>query len=611
MSTQLVKDQINAFLKTEKPEVLCIRGNWGTGKTYNWQTAIKALRGDPMAVALNQYAYVSLFGVSSVNQIKASILQNTIIRDKIGDLITSETVRETLAKGERGIKATIVKMLPLGGDGIFDAAISALSLLSNKQIICFDDLERKAAGLSAGDVLGFMSYLKEQRECKVVLLLNDEALKGEDKEQFTSYLEKVVDINLRFAPMAFESAQIALDNIEGSESLKELIRGSSVRLGIDNVRVIQKIFRLAALIEPLLKQYKPGVLKSVVHSLVLFGWCHYQPELAPGMEFVKQKGAYSSILEREKNKADPVADKWSEMLRRYGYGYTDDFDLVLMQGVADGYFKQESVDSHAAELHQREQAEEARRDLDAAWDKYHYSFRDTQDEVLAALYASFMKNALYYNLSTAIGLVDVFRELGDRRSEEIFEHFVDVHKGTPDVFDVSNMYRFGREVPEDLKERVTELYKGAKPQLSVVELFLTLEKDGFHSEVADKLAEVPVDEYVRALTTCYGEELASIRRGLTADLNVTNPGPASIKIMARAAEALSIIGKENPLNLRRTRMWKLIQRVEALKHGVEEEDSEAAQPEPAQSAKPANARPSKPEKAAPRRASRRASKPSE
>ncbi|MBZ9998031.1 hypothetical protein [Mesorhizobium sp. BH1-1-4] len=111
MSTQLVRDQIAAFLKTETPEVLCIRGRWGTGKTYNWQTTIKQLKGKAETVALSQYAYVSLFGVGSINQIKAAILQNTVTRDKIGDFITSESISAALSKGEKALKSGFLKLL--------------------------------------------------------------------------------------------------------------------------------------------------------------------------------------------------------------------------------------------------------------------------------------------------------------------------------------------------------------------------------------------------------------------------------------------------------------------------------------------------------------------
>ncbi|AID31593.1 hypothetical protein ACVILI_005369 [Mesorhizobium sp. USDA 4775] len=598
MSTQLVKDQIKAFLKTDTPEVLCIRGNWGTGKTYNWQTTVKALRKDPKAVALKEYAYVSLFGVSSITQIKAGILQNTVVRDKIGDLITSETVSEVVSRGEKGLKTSILKVFSLGGSGIFDAALSALSLLSTNQIICFDDLERKGAGISAGDILGFMSYLKEERRCKVVLLLNDEALKGADKDQFTSYLEKVVDINLRFAPTPAESAKIAMDGVAGADALKAMVSERSVKLGIDNVRVIRKIFRLVALIEPMLKDYQPGVLKSVVSSIVLFGWCHFQPELSPSTEYVKQRGLWETAAERQKKKEDPVAEKWSQLLRSYGYGHTDEFDLVLMEGVADGYFEQDKIDAHAAALHKREQASEARRELDVAWDKFHYSFRDSQDEVLGTMYGAFMKNAEFHNLGAVTALIDLFRELeGRERADKMFERFVETHEGIPGAFDTSSMLRFGHEIPEDMKERVVELNAGEAPKLTVDELFLKLERDGFHSKVADRLAEVPVDEYVRVLTSYVGEDLAKIRRGLTADLNVINPNEASIRIMERAGEALTIIAKESGFNARRARGWRLIERLEGPKVEQEEEDGVAAvaaerAPKPARPApaKPASKR---------------------
>lgn len=591
MSTELVKDQIKAFLKTDTPEVLCIRGNWGTGKTYNWQTTVKALRNDPKAVSLNQYAYVSLFGVSSINQIKAGILQNTVTRDRIGDLITSESVNAFFSKSERTFKGAILKLLPVGGEGVFDAAISALSVLSTSQIICFDDLERKAAGLSAGDVLGFMSYLKEERRCKVVLLLNDEALKGDDKDQFLSYLEKVVDINLRFAPTPAESAKIAFGDIVGMDKLKAVVGERSIKLGIDNVRVIRKIFRLVALIEPQLAAYKPGVFKTVVNSLVLFGWCYYQPELAPSLDFVRKLGEYDGFLRDKEKQPDPTEENWKKMLHEYGYGHTDDFDLVLMQGVADGYFKQEDIDAHAKGLSEREQANDARNELDSALDGFYQTFRRSQAEVLDRLYDCFMKNIRFYGLSRLGSLVVLFRELDvPRRAEEMFSAYAEINKGSPGAFDLSSLRQMGYEFPEDLKHRVIALQKNSKQVLNTNELFLRLERDGFHSDVAEQLAQIPVEEYVRVLSTYEGEDMTQIRRGLTAYLNVIDAAPPATTIMDRAGEALMIIAKESFINEKRAMVWGLIQRLERknAKPAAFEQPVEASEP-----AKPAKARPQK------------------
>jgi hypothetical protein len=36
MSATLVEKEIERFLASPEPEVLCLRGKWGVGKTYSW-----------------------------------------------------------------------------------------------------------------------------------------------------------------------------------------------------------------------------------------------------------------------------------------------------------------------------------------------------------------------------------------------------------------------------------------------------------------------------------------------------------------------------------------------------------------------------------------------
>jgi Cdc6-like AAA superfamily ATPase len=42
--TQAVKNEIERFLRSSEPEVLCITGSWGVGKTYTWQTILDRVR---------------------------------------------------------------------------------------------------------------------------------------------------------------------------------------------------------------------------------------------------------------------------------------------------------------------------------------------------------------------------------------------------------------------------------------------------------------------------------------------------------------------------------------------------------------------------------------
>ena len=78
------------------------------------------------------------------------------------------------------------------------------------QIICIDDLERRSKTLDVKDVLGLISFLKEERRCKIVLLLNDGELDEESGKAFLAHFEKTVDIHVRFDATSEESAAIGV-----------------------------------------------------------------------------------------------------------------------------------------------------------------------------------------------------------------------------------------------------------------------------------------------------------------------------------------------------------------------------------------------------------------
>lgn len=567
MSVEDVKAQIDRFLKSVDPEVLCIRGNWGTGKTYVWQTAAKNLRDGKDKVALDQYAYVSLFGVNSINQLRSSILQNTLPRAQIGDLVTSETVKAKLNPIEGALKRGLMAMLNVAGEGVFDAVVSGLLIMVSKQIICFDDLERKGADLRTGDVLGYVSYLKEERKCKIVILLNDEALKEDDFAQFGSYLEKVVDFNLKFEPTPEQSAAIALDG--ANDQIKDLIRERCIKLGIDNVRVIRKIYRLAQEIEPLLKAYKVEVLHSVVTTIVLMAWAHFQPELAPTKEFLTTRSNfYADFIGNKDGKLSATEIKWMQLIREYGYSYTDDFDHALLRGIEDGYFSKEIVERHAEELNQRVKADEAAARLRTAWRQFQDTFADTAEECLRQFAACLTENGRFYDLHNVVPIVSLFRDLGRREEgDRLFGAYLESRKGIKGAYDLTDTTIFGNRVDPDIRELVSRFEQGDKPRYEVDELFFRLCDDGYDRSITEQLAAIPISEYVRVLTKYTGSELGIIRRALTQYNQLGNPSDAQQKIIRNAGAALEQIGRESTINKLRTESWGIFQKIAWLDHG--------------------------------------------
>lgn len=133
-----------------------------------------------------------------------------------------DTVRVNVAAGTKQLGRRLTRFLqklPLITTHIGDLG-PLWFMTAKKTIICVDDIERRGRQLSIRELLGQIALLKEQKKCKVVLILNDEALE-DDETEFNMYYEKVVDVSLSFAPTAEECVVIALSpKTSGEEILK-------------------------------------------------------------------------------------------------------------------------------------------------------------------------------------------------------------------------------------------------------------------------------------------------------------------------------------------------------------------------------------------------------
>lgn len=239
MKLEVIKSQIDKFLASGEPGVLAIKGTWGVGKTFAWNKFLLDAKNENR-VCLKKYSYISLFGINSLDVFKYSIFENVIDRNIIGTDANVDTFKKNTADllaslGRKTVK--LVKGASLLKD--FVPAIESFSFLSlEKHLICIDDLERRGENLSAKDILGLVSLLKEQKKCQVVILLND----GEDGlEDYEKYREKVIDIELAFEPEPIESASIVfLPDTPQYLRLREL----TTSLGIRNIRILKKIERI-------------------------------------------------------------------------------------------------------------------------------------------------------------------------------------------------------------------------------------------------------------------------------------------------------------------------------------------------------------------------------
>lgn len=557
MSVALVKNEILTFLKSSEPGVLCVRGKWGVGKTFAWSEQLKTAH-DRKEIALTRYSYVSLFGINSLDELKLSIFENVVAlsgRKLRADLNTLDSfITSNFGSWRKPIR--LLQSIPgirsiIGGEA--SAIISFLTI--RDQIICFDDLERRGQRLDIRDVLGLVSLLREQRGCKVVIILNDEALSGDEKTEFQTHLEKVVDISLVYGPTASESVSIALDQ---SNDVSQYIGECCGSLGIANIRVIKRIESFVRMIEPLLIDFDKDVFRVACSSLVLFCWARDQPGEAPTLDFLTSSKARSVFGLQEKENLSDKEAAWSALLAAYGYTWTDDFSLALIEGVWAGFFDPVKIENGAKDLHNKLASAKADGSFEDAWRLYHDSFSDNADEVLDAIYASFMNNYRYIAPLNLNGTVALFKDLGrNEQALEMIRYYVENRDEPRSFFDLERDPFSGDINDIDVLNAFAKRCAVPDEALDISTMLLRL-KESWNDEILAELAAAKIEEYKTVFKETSGTDLRRMIAGVLQFDRINNASAVMKEISRRAKEALKLIGAESPINARRVAKFGIV-----------------------------------------------------
>src|SRR4051812_44642992 len=152
-ATKLVQDELERFLRSDEPEVICLTGDWGVGKTFSWQAALEATKATK-TYAFDRYSYVSLFGLNSLEGLKLSLFENLEFLDAPPESLVQKGFTGARSLFSRAKKlSSLASVLPYVG-GILSKAGPLYFSLIRDQFVCIDDLERRGGQLELKDVLG-------------------------------------------------------------------------------------------------------------------------------------------------------------------------------------------------------------------------------------------------------------------------------------------------------------------------------------------------------------------------------------------------------------------------------------------------------------------------
>jgi hypothetical protein len=271
-----VEQVLTLFMSDNNFQVLALKGKWGVGKTHLIKDFLDRRKQD--------FYYASVFGLSSIDQLKSRILAGH--KPKIDNPTISENLQtDVKIVGKRLLgniwgffsknSSRIEKNSGIGDFKIAGSLITmtgdlAFNLIFNNikdSLMCIDDLERKS-NLSLDEILGFTEYLVQDLKCKVIIIYNEEELVKDEaaKEVLSKYREKVIDIEVELNPTVEENFSFVFKE---DETHLNIIQETFEKTKINNIRVLKKTKWNLDKFQPLIKDWNPIIISLIIRNIII------------------------------------------------------------------------------------------------------------------------------------------------------------------------------------------------------------------------------------------------------------------------------------------------------------------------------------------------------
>lgn len=551
MSIEIFKDVAEQFLRENECKVLAIKGDWGVGKTYAWHRLTERVAGSMWPPT---YCYVSLFGLSSIDEIRSAMLASTRPADSLGQQLNLVTVNERwwtfLSAGIGKTRHQLKRILEdtTVGKHVSVALDTIAPWILKNMVVCFDDFERIGSRLSHEELMGFASTLKETAGCKVVLIFNEDKLPV-DENAYKKYREKVVDLELKFAPTAEEAIEWGLS---AGLPFRDVAAKAAKTLNIINVRVLKRISTVIRLLERSFKGVREEVQREAVASATVIGWAYFDRSgAAPTAEFLKSWNSFTRSLEDKKSKPTEQEEKWAARLNDVGFLHFDEFDETILKVIEQGYVQSSGFEAEAHKRSQLYDKGDLEQSFRGAWDKYHESFADDSTEVIAALDTEARRAIKILGPMDLNATVVLFRKLHrDDLANGLIQYYIQERRFDTELFDLLSS-PFGSEVSDPaLRAAFASKHEEVASSVTLRDAVETISKGrGWSREDSRAIEKATADDFYALFKGPLAVRRRSAIQGCIRAAAQTNSSEVTQKIM----EALGRIAAESPINALRLR----------------------------------------------------------
>ena len=443
---------LEEFLESDTIQVLELKGDWGVGKTYYFQNFLAWAKHNDKLSKLKAYSYVSLFGCASVSSLEASIFAyHEPLSDKAGARLTSAS---------KPIKSFLDKVgqatMELGGARFaFGTASALIDGLIRKYyikefLICFDDIERMSQQMSPSAFLGLVSSLKEQQNCKILLIYNYDKLSGSNQllqQTIEEYREKIIDREVSLRPTVEENMAIAWPRQMGRPSSFEHVFKIST---CANIRVIRKARWAVEYFSRILGDQWPNIRDSFQLAVASLTVIYYSrkdlfpdPSSILADDFFKHLAAESQLHRAQ-----------YEFMRRLGYTPAPHHGMIL------DFFRHGSVDidSYRGLLQANDVNERLSRfnqQCDEILSKFNSGFFVPHDQLIDELLEFLQHHSGEISIGKAHGAIDFLAKCGVEVDSSLLDQAILTHMEREPQLDsyTLNFQKLPDAVREDIKRR--------------------------------------------------------------------------------------------------------------------------------------------------------------
>jgi hypothetical protein len=447
------------FLTSPGLKVAALKGDWGTGKTFFWN---KFLRDNRAKLTFRAYSYVSLFGVSNIEEVRRQIFTNF-------EVLNNRSMTKHLGKLKP--LSNILKSVEIP----YLNSTSAISSYVERKavdnfLVCFDDLERKEAGISAASLLGLVSQLKEEQNCKIILVYNESELDKASQDEIAEYREKVIDLELKYQPTIKNNLAIIWPQGVPAE-----VEAAFTAVGLNNIRVMQRVQWALKYFEPTITGKFPLLWSSLqvrVTSLVII---HHAFAEVLSLDEAISTNHYARLFSKDTDEEPRIKEGFG-LLEKLGY-LPDKCDQVVVDYIKNGYVNWDEYKDLLASAAEKSKFDTVNAEHRALWQTFHHGFIKNQAEFISEHLAFLHEHTDELRLADVWASVNFLKELDPEcKADGLLDAAIDRFVESADSTDASYLFRMG--LPKEIIEKIEPRLTAKQTPKSIKDLFLLLTHSG-------------------------------------------------------------------------------------------------------------------------------------